>query len=147
MQLSWLLLFASVCAVHGATVPRALWQFAQMIQCVQPSVNPFIYNNYGCFCGFGGAGNPVDPLDRCCEVHDKCYANAKRLPECRPIVDLPYVKVYDHSCSNNKATCSGSNDKCQAAVCECDRVAAHCFAQYQHTYNSNHKNMDKSLCK
>ena len=34
-----------------------------------------------------------------------------------------------------------SNDKCQAAICQCDRNAAHCFAQAQ--YNPENKNLDQ----
>ncbi|KAG9354682.1 hypothetical protein JZ751_001395 [Albula glossodonta] len=170
-----LLLLLTAYAAHGAVVPRALWQFGMMIQCTQPGVNPFIYNNYGCWCGFGGSGTPRDNIDRCCEVHDHCYRAARLLPECRPIVDVPYIKVYDFSCSNTQVSCSGnkrgdkapretnvfvskqfsskpdrqslltteSNDVCQAAVCECDRVAAHCFAQQ--TYNSENKNLDRDV--
>ncbi|XP_066500681.1 phospholipase A2 [Hoplias malabaricus] len=145
MQLSLILLVATVSAVRGA--PYALWQFGKMIQCAQPGVNPLIYNNYGCYCGLGGSGTPIDPVDGCCEVHDKCYLNARKLPECPTIVDLPYVKVYDYTCSNSRVTCSGSNDKCQAAVCECDRAAARCFAENNHNYNSEHKNLDQNLCK
>lgn len=36
-----------------------------------------------------------------------------------------------------------ANDICEAAVCECDRVAAHCFAQ--HTYNPENKNLDPKV--
>lgn len=35
------------------------------------------------------------------------------------------------------------NDKCEAAVCECDRAAAHCFAQ--HPYNPEYKNLDSEV--
>ena len=38
---------------------------------------------------------------------------------------------------------AATNDKCQAAVCECDRVAAHCFAQA--TYNPENKNLDSKV--
>ncbi|XP_027133308.1 phospholipase A2 [Larimichthys crocea] len=135
-----LLLLLAAHAVSGTLLPRALWQFGTMIQCAQPGVNPFLYNNYGCWCGFGGKGTPLDDLDRCCEVHDRCYRASRLAPGCTAVADLPYVLVYDFSCSNEQVTCSASNNKCQAAVCECDRVAAHCFAQ--HEYNPEHKNLD-----
>lgn len=49
--------------VGGALLPKAAWQFGEMIQCAQPGVNPLIYNNYGCWCGLGGSGTPQDDLD------------------------------------------------------------------------------------
>lgn len=52
------------CVVCGASPPRALWQFGEMITCVQPNVNPFVYNNYGCYCGFSGSGSPKDQIDQ-----------------------------------------------------------------------------------
>ena len=31
--------------------------------------------NYGNFCGYGGEGVPIDELDQCCCMHDKCYGD------------------------------------------------------------------------
>uniref|UniRef100_A0A3B3VMM2 Phospholipase A2 n=1 Tax=Poecilia latipinna TaxID=48699 RepID=A0A3B3VMM2_9TELE len=122
----------------------AVWQFAEMISCAQPGVNPLAYNEYGCYCGLGGSGTPVDDVDRCCQVHDNCYSQTMKIPECEGIFDLPYVIDYNFSCSNKQVYCPATNNKCQAAVCECDRVAAHCFARYN--YNSEYKNLDSKYC-
>lgn len=43
----------------------ALNQFRKMILCVMPDSSPvFDYADYGCYCGMGGSGTPVDDLDR-----------------------------------------------------------------------------------
>ncbi|KAI3372333.1 hypothetical protein L3Q82_022824 [Scortum barcoo] len=138
-----LLLVLLTACVGTGSLPKALWQFGNMIACVQPGVNPLKYNDYGCWCGFGGGGTPRDELDMCCKVHDKCYETSGKVPGCTAISDLPYVLVYDYTCSNRQVTCSATNNKCQAAVCECDRVAAHCFAQK--TYNPENKNLDPKV--
>lgn len=44
-------------------LPRALWQFATLISCPQPGINPWLYNDYGCWCGLGGGGTPLDEVD------------------------------------------------------------------------------------
>ncbi|XP_047447234.1 phospholipase A2-like [Mugil cephalus] len=137
-----LLLLLPACLVCSR-LPKALWQFGNMIQCAQPGTNPLAYNDYGCWCGFGGGGTPLDELDMCCQVHDQCYAASRRVPGCTALEDLPYIIVYDFTCSNQEVTCSATNNKCQAAVCECDRIAAHCFAQK--TYNPANKNVDKDV--
>lgn len=44
---------------------RALWQFRDMIICANPDAWPVLdYADYGCYCGKGGSGTPVDDLDR-----------------------------------------------------------------------------------
>lgn len=54
----------AVCAACAESPPRAVWQFGKMITCVQPNVNPLVYNNYGCYCGFSGSGSPIDQIDQ-----------------------------------------------------------------------------------
>ncbi|XP_015750076.1 PREDICTED: basic phospholipase A2 taipoxin alpha chain-like [Acropora digitifera] len=51
---------------------RSIPEFGFLITC-KAKRNPFNYNGYGCYCGLGGYGHPVDGLDRCCQVHDNCY--------------------------------------------------------------------------
>ncbi|XP_059894384.1 phospholipase A2-like isoform X3 [Gadus macrocephalus] len=69
---------------------RSLHQFRAMIMCVMPDSWPMMdYTDYGCYCGLGGSGAPVDDLDRCCQVHDQCYSNSTQHDECWPIFDNP----------------------------------------------------------
>nr|P59067.1 RecName: Full=Phospholipase A2 superbin a; Short=svPLA2; AltName: Full=Phosphatidylcholine 2-acylhydrolase [Austrelaps superbus] len=54
-----------------------LYQFKNMIQCANHGRRAtWHYLDYGCYCGPGGLGTPVDELDRCCKTHDDCYIEA-----------------------------------------------------------------------
>lgn len=50
------------------------------------------YDNYGCWCGPGGSGKPVDATDICCQRHDFCYDRILAKNECSP-----YLHQYEHS--------------------------------------------------
>ncbi|KAM9322895.1 phospholipase A2-like [Pholidichthys leucotaenia] len=126
---------------------KALNQLRDMILCVLPDSWPVLdYANYGCYCGLGGSGTPVDDVDRCCQVHDQCYRDAMQHPECWPIVDHPFIEFYDYSCDeqNKKITCLSRNDECEMFICECDRKSAECFAAS--TYNPEHDNLPSDRC-
>ncbi|NXF49855.1 PA21B Phospholipase, partial [Oceanites oceanicus] len=132
---------SSVGTASAAVSPRALWELRRMIKCTIPSSHPVLeFADYGCYCGFGGSGTPVDELDRCCQVHDDCYAQAKKLASCRLLVDNPYTKSYSFSCSRGQITCNSTNNKCEMFICNCDRAAALCFAKAP--YNPEHKRLD-----
>ncbi|XP_065594728.1 phospholipase A2, minor isoenzyme-like [Cyrtonyx montezumae] len=140
MKTLGVLFLLSAVAAIAAISPRALWEFRSMIKCTIPSSNPLLeYNNYGCFCGLGGSGTPVDELDRCCQAHDQCYSKAKSV--CSSTTDTPYTKSYKYSCENKAITCSSSNDECAMFTCNCDRAAAMCFAEAP--YEKAHLHLDK----
>nr|P00599.1 RecName: Full=Basic phospholipase A2 1; Short=svPLA2; AltName: Full=DE-I; AltName: Full=Phosphatidylcholine 2-acylhydrolase [Naja melanoleuca] len=111
-----------------------LYQFKNMIHCTVPNRPWWHFANYGCYCGRGGKGTPVDDLDRCCQIHDKCYDEAEKISGC-----WPYIKTYTYESCQGTLTCKDGG-KCAASVCDCDRVAANCFARA--TYNDKNYNID-----
>ncbi|NXP70100.1 PA21B Phospholipase, partial [Ramphastos sulfuratus] len=142
-----LCLFSVGTASADHVSPRAMWTLRKMIKCTIPNSHPLLeYADYGCYCGLGGSGTPVDELDRCCQTHDNCYSQAMKYESCKFILDNPYTEIYSFTCSNKEITCSSKNDDCEAFICNCDRVAATCFAKAP--YNSEYHNLDTSkYCK
>ncbi|AWP15004.1 putative phospholipase A2 minor isoenzyme-like [Scophthalmus maximus] len=144
-------LFLLAAGLSGAVsqednVLKVLPQFRNMILCVLPKSSPILdYADYGCYCGKGGSGTPVDDLDRCCMVHDHCYDDAMHLDECRSIIDSPYIKIYHYRCyMKNKITCRKNKDACARFICECDKKAAECFARTE--LNPKNKRLPKDQC-
>ena len=85
---------------------RSLRNFGDMIACGVPQATGLFsaarrYNGYGCWCGSGGMGMPVDAIDRCCQVHDACY---DAIPNCRP-----KWNEYNWQCNNGRPTCGGGS--------------------------------------
>ncbi|XP_060929431.1 acidic phospholipase A2 2-like [Limanda limanda] len=138
-----LFLLVAGLSVALSTNSKALNQFKQMILCTMPNNSSLIWQltDYGCYCGLGGSGTPVDDLDRCCQVHDNCYGEAQKLKWCSP-----YFRIYRWSCdkANKTITCDENNNACKMFICECDRKAAECFARSP--YNNDHYNLPSDRC-
>ncbi|KAM9820707.1 phospholipase A2, minor isoenzyme-like [Neosynchiropus ocellatus] len=143
-----LVVLAACLALAHALDYKALNQFRSMIVCLMPDSWPVLdYADYGCYCGKGGSGKPVDELDRCCQVHDQCYSDAMQHDDCWPILDNPYTEFYAYDCdeNNKKVTCDrGSNDDCEHFICECDRKAAECFAKAP--WNPENEHLPSDQC-
>nr|AAZ22669.1 PLA-3 precursor [Pseudechis porphyriacus] len=128
MSPAHLLVLLAVCvSLLGASdippQPLNLYQFKNMIQCANKgSRATWHYLDYGCYCGPGGRGTPVDELDRCCQTHDNCYDQAGK-KGC-----FPKLTLYSWQCTGNVPTCN-SKSGCKDFVCACDAEAAKCFAK------------------
>ncbi|XP_074523146.1 phospholipase A2-like [Halichoeres trimaculatus] len=126
---------------------RSVIQLRNMILCMMPKSWPTLaYTDYGCYCGIGGSGTPVDDTDRCCQVHDKCWGDAIAHPKCWKFFDSPYFEHYSYNCdqSRGKITCGNDNNECEMFICECDRVAVECFTRSPWTFK--HYNVPKHKC-
>ncbi|XP_071509269.1 phospholipase A2-like [Diadema antillarum] len=142
------------CPVSSRT-ERSISQFGNMLVCTTGQ-SVLRYSDYGCFCGLGGSGDPVDALDKCCQRHDNCY-NALldgTLDYCESGINI-YDVVYQYSVNNcvsqggggpfsrSVITChSELNSKCEQRLCECDRRAAMCMAAVP--YNNQYASYDRN---
>lgn len=106
---------------------RALWNLYFVLNCGS-DCGAFSYNNYGCFCGWGGSGTPMDGIDSCCKQHDDCYNR----------VSCPLSKAWDYSwsCYRGNAVCDYDRSipfedlSWGQQLCKCDQDFAMCVKKY-----------------
>uniref|UniRef100_A0A8B9PWP8 Phospholipase A2 n=1 Tax=Apteryx owenii TaxID=8824 RepID=A0A8B9PWP8_APTOW len=98
------------------------------------------YSWYGCFCGIGGRGTPVDATDRCCQRHDACYdgllrhrCDAKR-------------ERYRYGWHGGGPVCY-QGSWCAQLSCECDRSLALCLRRSLGTYRARYRFYPKHACR
>nr|Q2YHJ2.1 RecName: Full=Basic phospholipase A2 Tbo-G6D49; Short=svPLA2; AltName: Full=Phosphatidylcholine 2-acylhydrolase; Flags: Precursor [Trimeresurus borneensis]AAR14173.1 G6D49 phospholipase A2 [Trimeresurus borneensis] len=126
-----------IMAVLLVGVEGSLLEFGRMIK-EETGKNPlFSYISYGCYCGWGGQGQPKDATDRCCFVHDCCYG---KLWSCSPKTD-----IYFYYRKNGAIVCARGT-WCEKQICECDKAAAICFRENLGTYKDEYQSYGKSRC-
>ncbi|CAJ0604841.1 unnamed protein product [Cylicocyclus nassatus] len=127
-----LALLSLVYAVAPAHVPvhEALVNFNGVCKCML-GYTALKYNGYGCWCGKGGSGTPVDGIDECCMHHDKCYDEALASGACSSTF-WEYINLYNWACNEDTktATCTDTTDACNLALCKCDTECVKCWSQY-----------------
>ncbi|XP_013415887.1 acidic phospholipase A2 PLA-1-like [Lingula anatina] len=147
MQLSvgLLLMVLLVVSLEGTPMRRRLDQFSKMIS-HETGRSSLDYSSYGNWCGLGGSGDPVDPTDACCKIHDRCYYNANRA-ECSAWVKTkPYLNKYQWELGAGGIVCLDTPaTSCMRVVCECDKAAAECFGRHVATYSKTNQGLLSNL--
>ncbi|XP_013395939.1 uncharacterized protein LOC106163016 [Lingula anatina] len=120
-------------------------EFGLLVLC-STGANPLSYNGYGCYCGLGGSGTPVDETDKCCKIHDDCYTAIQTSGTCALSISVYVVPYSWDGC--NPTVCKPASyywffGTCRNAVCECDAAAAQCFSDHRETFSQNYVNYDK----
>uniref|UniRef100_UPI00398E59AD acidic phospholipase A2 PA-3-like n=1 Tax=Pristiophorus japonicus TaxID=55135 RepID=UPI00398E59AD len=138
--------------LSGATPSRSkrhLDQLGSMIECRVGKgrwLSRLDYFDYGCYCGFGGSGAPLDRVDWCCRKHDVCYGKFESEGKCQ-WYEYPYWTLYSWSCAHGRyLSCSDPEDSCGRSICHCDKHLVECFSRAK--YNPELKGINKAvMCK
>ncbi|XP_052512811.1 putative inactive group IIC secretory phospholipase A2 isoform X2 [Budorcas taxicolor] len=123
-----------------APTHSSFWQFQRMVKHITGRSAFFSYYGYGCYCGLGGKGTPVDNTDRCCLAHDCCYERAKHLG-CQPVLNGYQFRVVNGTVVCECALGPGVSCLCGLRACECDTQSAYCFKENLPTYEKNFKQL------
>ncbi|KAL2773276.1 putative inactive group IIC secretory phospholipase A2 isoform 1 precursor, partial [Daubentonia madagascariensis] len=138
-----LIIFISCSPTHSS-----FWQFQRMVKHVTGRSAFFSYYGYGCYCGLGGKGIPVDDTDspsspsclapRCCRAHDCCYEKLKEFG-CQPVLNGYQFHIINGTVVCRCALGPGVGCPCGLKACECDKRSVHCFKESLPTYEKNFK--------
>ncbi|XP_048374386.1 group IID secretory phospholipase A2-like [Sphaerodactylus townsendi] len=125
--------------IFGAVITEGhLFNLQKMIKQVTGERAIPNYFAYGCYCGWGGKGKPLDDTDWCCRKHDCCYDQIVR-QRCRP-----KTSKYSYTYQSGNVKC-GHGTSCQQQICECDRDLVLCLKKHLGSYRKDfrfHWNID-----
>ncbi|XP_058160811.1 phospholipase A2 group V [Dasypus novemcinctus] len=97
------------------------------------------YGFYGCYCGWGGEGNPKDGTDWCCLRHDRCYGQLEEKG-----CDI-WTQSYRYRFSQGWVTCEPA-PFCQVQLCACDRRLVYCLRRNLGSYNPSYRFFPRIFC-
>ncbi|XP_051029614.1 phospholipase A2, membrane associated-like [Phodopus roborovskii] len=136
-----LLLAVLIMAFGPIQVQGSLVEFWQMIWLKTGQRPEIRYAFYGCHCGVGGKGTPIDETDWCCFKHDCCYARLEELG-----CGTKFL-TYDFDYKEGQITCSENQDSCRKQLCQCDKHATICFYWNWHSHRNKYQKYAKNLCR
>ena len=120
-------------------VYAGLSEFNRMIIHFDKRASGLSYMDYGCYCGFGGDGFPIDETDSCCQFHDACWTKVEekygrdstgqmwvslsyKIYKGRTHSTASYQAKYDFIATTNDVKCLGTGFGKE--LCQCDQVTA-----------------------
>ncbi|XP_063001504.1 basic phospholipase A2 F16-like [Elgaria multicarinata webbii] len=134
----------------GIITDASLFELSRMIKDVTRRNAIPDYSTYGCYCGLGGKGKPLDKTDWCCQQHDCCYTKVDK-EGCKSKTNL-----YIYSYNSGKVRCGAeplwwklmmkNGIWCQRKVCECDRRFVECLKKYSRSYQNAYRYHSNELC-
>ncbi|XP_059542111.1 group IID secretory phospholipase A2 [Myotis daubentonii] len=133
-----LVMFAGVTPTQGGIL-----NLNKMVKQVTRKTPITSYWYYGCHCGRGGKGQPLDATDWCCHAHDCCYRHLK-LHHCHYFRDH-----YNYTFSQGDIQCSDKGSWCERQLCACDKEVAFCLKRQLGTYQKKLRfsRFSRSRCK
>uniref|UniRef100_A0A674KB21 Phospholipase A2 n=1 Tax=Terrapene triunguis TaxID=2587831 RepID=A0A674KB21_9SAUR len=134
--------FAVLTMIHSS-----LLDFKFMIRRITGKSALISYNGYGCHCGLGGRGQPLDKTDWCCHAHDCCYKELTK-QSCHPFFDDYQYSIINEDVINAFVPAGNTtNSTCAKQACDCDRTAVLCFRKEASSYNKGYRYYFNFFCK